>query len=124
MAKLVLAIPTLYGDHHTTAVKEILEGLEGLKDIYVSSAFKQISVSYDQKKLSPEQIETALVEAGYSSDEFESAYPTSVKERESRHSAAVIGVGDSLSFAQNVSYEGKALWPCPGFTTHVPAENA
>ena len=110
MAKLVLTIPTLYGDHHTTAVKEILEGLEGLKDIYVSSAFKQIGVSYDKKKLSPEQIETALAKAGYSTDEFESAYPTSVKERETRHSAAVIGVGDSLSFAQNVPYEGQPLW--------------
>jgi copper chaperone CopZ len=124
MEKLVLTIPTLYGDHHTTAVKEILGGFEGLKDVYISSAFKQISVSYDKKKLSPEQIETALAEAGYSTEEFETAYPTSIKERETRHSAAVTGVGDSLSFAQQVSYEGRPLWPCPGFTLQEPAEDA
>jgi copper chaperone CopZ len=124
MAKLVLTIPTLYGDHHTTAVKELLEGLGDVKDIYVSSAFKQVSVTYDKKKLSPEQIETLLAEAGYSTEEFESAYPTSIKEREMRHSTAVTGVGDSLSFAQNVPYEGRALWPCPGFNIQTPTEDA
>ena len=124
MEKLVLTIPTLYGDHHTTAVKEMLEGMEGVGDFFVSSAFKQISVSFDKKKLSAEEIESKLAEAGYSTEEFESAYPTSVKEREMRHSVAVTGVGDSLSFAQNIPYEGQPLWPCPGFSIQTPAENA
>jgi len=123
MDKLVLTIPTLFGDHHTTAVKQLLEGLEGVEDFFVSSAFKQVSVSYDKEQLSPEQIEKALAAEGYSKDEFESAYPTSIKEREMRHSVAVTGVGDSLSFAQKVPYEGQPLWPCPGFTIQVPAEN-
>ena len=52
MDKLVLTIPTLYGDHHTTAVKDILaEGLEGVAGFYVSSAFKQVSIS-----LRPEEV--------------------------------------------------------------------
>jgi copper chaperone CopZ len=124
MDKLTLNIPTLYGDHHTTAVKQILEGLEGVKDIYVSSAFKQISVSYDKKKTSPETIEKALADEGYSTEEFETAYPTSIKEREMRHTAAVAGIGETLSFARNIPFEGRPLWPCPGFSVQVPAENA
>jgi copper chaperone CopZ len=124
MEKLVLTIPTLYGDHHTSAVKEILEGLEGVGDLYVSSAFKQINVSFDKKKLSAKDIESKLADMGYSTEEFESAYPTSIKERETRHSAAVTGVGDSHAFAQTVSFEGRALWPCPGFNVQAPAENA
>lgn len=124
MDRLVLTIPTLYGDHHTTAVRQLLEGLDGVQDVYVSSAFKQVSLSFDKKKASSEKIEQTLSEAGYSTEEFESAYPTSIKERETRHTAAVAGVGDSLSFAQNVPYEGRPLWPCPGFTIPATADNA
>jgi copper chaperone CopZ len=122
MAKLVLAIPTLYGDHHTTAVKELLEGLEGVKDVYVSSAFNQVQMSFDKKKLSPEEIETFLAKEGYTTDEPETAYAVSAGERIDRHTAAITGVGDSLSFVQNVSYEGRPLWPCPGFSAQTASD--
>lgn len=124
MDKLVLTIPTLYGDHHTTAIRQILEGVEGVQDVYASSAFKQVEISFDKNKTSSEKIEQTLAKAGYSTDEFETAYPTSIKERETRHTAAITGVGDSLSFAQAVPFEGRPLWPCPGFTIPATSENA
>jgi copper chaperone CopZ len=117
MKKLAFSVPTLYGDHHTTAVKQILESLNGVKDIYVSSAFNQVSLSFDEKKVSPEQIETLLAEQGYSPEAPETAYAVSTGERINRHTAAITGVGDTLSFTQTATpFEGRALWPCPGFT--------
>jgi hypothetical protein len=47
MEKLLLSIPTLFGDHHTTAVRAILSALGGVSDIYVSSDAKQVGLSFD-----------------------------------------------------------------------------
>lgn len=125
MAKLVLSIPTLFGDHHTTAVKTLLEGLEGVEEAYVSSAFNQVQISFDKKKLSPEQIETYLAEQGYDATDPETAYAMSAGERVNRHTTALTGVGDTLTFAQPaVSFEGRALWPCPGFTPTSMTDDA
>jgi copper chaperone CopZ len=125
MDKLVLTIPTLFGDHHTTAVRTMLEALDGVKETYVSSAFNQVQISYDKKKLSPEQIETALAEQGYAADEPGSAYPVSAGERVHSHTAALTGVGDTLSFTQTAApFEGRPLWPCPGFTPVPNTEDA
>lgn len=125
MDKLTLSIPTLFGDHHTTAIRTLLEDLDGVKEAYVSSAFNQVQVSFDKKKLSPEQIETYLAEQGYVADDPESAYPVSATERINRHTAALTGVGDTLTFAQlTTPYEGQPLWPCPGFTPELPNDDA
>jgi copper chaperone CopZ len=125
MDKLSLTIPTLYGDHHTVAIKQILEGLKGVKDIYVSSAFNLVTLSFDEKTLSPEQIETILTEQGYSPELPETAHVVGAGERINRHTAAITGVGDTLSFAQAASpFEGRALWPCPGFSIQIPTEDA
>jgi copper chaperone CopZ len=125
MAKLVLAIPTLYGDHHATAVKELLEDLDGVKEVYASSAFNQVQVSFDKKKLSPEQIETFLTEQGYDADDPETVNAVSAGERINRHTAALTGVGDTLSFAQATTpYEGRPLWPCPGFSPEPHTDDA
>ncbi len=124
MDKLTLAIPTLFGDHHTTAVKNLIESLDGVQEAYVSSAFNQVQVTYDKKKLSPEQIETVLAEQGYDATDPETAYAVSAGERINRHTAAISGVGDSLSFTQATSFEGRPLWPCPGFSPVTPTYDA
>jgi copper chaperone CopZ len=125
MDKLVLSIPTLYGDHHTTAVRAFLNDLEGVKEVYASSAFRQVEVSYDKKKISPEQIEALLAEQGYDAADPESAYPASAAERINRHTAAFSGVGDTISFTgPPAPYEGRPLWPCPGFTIESTKKDA
>jgi copper chaperone CopZ len=119
MEKLVLTIPTLYGDHHTTAVRNILEKIKGVSDTYVSSAFHQVVVEFDPKKVKKGAIEKALSNEGYEPDDQELVSPASVgsvSDRSTRHTAAYTGVGESLSFSTKApSWEGKPLWPCPGF---------
>lgn len=125
MDKLVLTIPTLYGDHHTTAVKDILAKLDGVQDSYVSSAFQQISVTFDPKKVKADAIKQSLAEQGYGEGEGLSAFATEAKEHATRHTAALSGTGDTLAFAANAApFEGRPLWPCPGLSYSTTAEEA
>ncbi len=118
MKKLVLTVPTLYGDHHTTAVKKALEGMKGIDDLYISSAFNQILLSYDPKAVKPDEIRSALAEQGYTEDD-EPVLPAEalpVGESTTRHTSAYTGIGDTLAFAETApDWEGRPLWPCPGF---------
>jgi copper chaperone CopZ len=125
MDKLVLNIPTIYGDHHTTAVKDILAKLDGVADTYVSSAFQQVSVNFDPKKVTPEAIREALATQGYVEDEPLGSYTESISEIVTRHTAALVGTGDTLAFAQvSTPFEGRPLWPCPGLSYQSSKEDA
>ncbi len=65
MKKVVLDVPTLWADHHVLDVRDVLAKLEGIGDVYVSSAWKQVLVNYDADKTDEAKIEKALSEAGY-----------------------------------------------------------
>ncbi len=65
MDKVVLEVPALWADHHVLKVRDALTGLEGVNDVYASSAWKQVLVSYDSAKTDPAAIEQTLAEAGY-----------------------------------------------------------
>jgi len=65
MAKATFELPSLWADHHVLKVREALFGLEGVEDVYASSAWKQVLVVYDEKKVECPAIEKALAEAGY-----------------------------------------------------------
>jgi copper chaperone CopZ len=65
MEKAVLDVPTLWADHHVLAVRGALVNLEGVEDVYASSAWKQVLVVYDDTKTEQAAIEKALAEAGY-----------------------------------------------------------
>jgi copper chaperone CopZ len=60
-----MEVPALYGDHHVVEVRRILLALEGVSDVYASSAFRMVEVTYDPEKLAPDAIIGALAEAGY-----------------------------------------------------------
>ena len=60
--------PALYGDHHVSEVQRILKELPGVEDVYASSAFQAIEVSFDEKKITADKIATRLEEAGYVGD--------------------------------------------------------
>jgi copper chaperone CopZ len=125
MEKLVLTISTLFGDHHTTAVKDILAKLDGVQDSYVSSAFQQVSVSFDPKLIKPETIKQSLADHGYEEEGTLDTHGTSTFEPSTHHSAAFTGTGDTLSFAQTKApFEGRPLWPCPGLSYTATAEEA
>lgn len=119
MKKLVLTIPTLYGDHHATAVHDILIKIEGVSDVFVSSAFHQVSVDYDPKIVKEDNIKSLLGDQGYEANGTELSFPAtvaSIGDKSTRHTAVFKGVGDALSFTEHSpAWGGKPLWPCPGF---------
>jgi len=123
MDKLALTIPTLYGDHHTVAVRRILGELPGVTNVFVSAASHQVSLTHDAGKTSRQAIEKALADQGYAPGEGDLAYPiqTTFAEEATRHTATISGTGTSLAFAEVTQVvQGRPLWPCPGFDPRTP----
>ena len=111
--------PALYGDHHVTEVRRLLLELTGVSEVYASSAFQVIEVNYDPEKVSAEQIEARLQEAGYLGEIpllIETGIAVEKKEGDGvfRHTAVYETVKSTVSFAQRVEPSGRPLWPCPG----------
>ena len=119
MRTISFEAPALYGDHHVSEVRRILLEIAGVSEVYASSAFQTIEVTFDPEKTQAEQIETRLQEAGYLG-EIPLLVETgiAVERREGdgvfRHTAVYETVKSTVSFAQRVDYSGRPLWPCPG----------
>lgn len=113
-------IPTMYGDHHVLEVRNILLALPGVKDVYASSAFGIVQVSYDPSLTNDLQIQIKLDEAGYlrewsvPTEIITDTYQEATGKSYFRHTEVFETSKQVVSFAQNVSYLGRPLWPCPG----------
>ena len=120
-------VPALYGDHHVTEVRRVLLELEGVVDVYASSAFQIIKVTFDETRINDLQIAVKLDEAGYLGEwtipvELGSAAQQGDGQKPFfRHTATYETTKQTVSFAQRVSYQGRPLWNCPGMRT-VKAE--
>jgi len=68
MEKVVLEVPGLWADHHVLALRDALVSLSGVEDVYASSAWKQVLVSYDPSKIDSAALGKALADAGYPVD--------------------------------------------------------
>jgi copper chaperone len=64
MAVSTLPVPSMFGDHHVTAIRKVLSGLSGVQDIQASAAFKQVIVRHT-KEVSKKALAEALEKAGY-----------------------------------------------------------
>ncbi len=111
--------PVLYGDHHVSEVRRILMGMEGVSEVYASSAFRIIEVTFDPTHVKAEQIEARLNEAGYLGEipmMIETGIAVEKKEGDDvfRHTAMYETIKKTVSFAQRVESSGRPLWPCPG----------
>ena len=112
--------PALYGDHHVSEVQRILKELPGVEEVYASSAFQAIEVTFDEKKTNADEIATCLEEAGYLgevpmlAETGEAAYGRENGNSNFRHTEVYETVKQTVSFAQKVQHQGRALWPCPG----------
>ncbi len=112
--------PALYGDHHVSEVHSILKELPGVEEVYASSAFQAIEVKFDTKKITADKIAARLEEAGYLGDvpmlaeTGEAAYERKDGDGNFRHTAVYETIKETVSFAQNVQYQGRPMWPCPG----------
>ena len=112
--------PALYGDHHVSEVRRILLELTGVNEVYASSAFQTIEVSFDPAKIKAEQIEACLQEAGYLG-EIPMLLETGIAVQKIgddaffRHTASYETIKTTVSFAQRVDHDTvRPLWPCPG----------
>jgi copper chaperone CopZ len=68
MNKVVKNVPGMWADHHVLNVRDALFELEGIEELYASSAWKQVLVTYDPGQLDEAAIESKLAEAGYPVD--------------------------------------------------------
>lgn len=128
-------VPALYGDHHVSEVRRVLLELPGVIEVYASSAFQLVEVTYDATKMNDLQISLKLDEAGYLGEwtlpvEVETApeAPAPTQGPFARHTAVYESLPRTVAFAQRVTYSGRPLWPCPGVgplrTSAEEAENA
>jgi copper chaperone CopZ len=112
--------PVLYADHHVTEVRRILLELDGVLDVYASSAFQIIEVKYDESKINDLEIAVKLDEAGYLGEwtvPIEmgvTSQGTTDQRPYFRHTITYETTKQTVSFAQRVSYQGRPLWTCPG----------
>lgn len=120
MKSTTFELPMMYGDHHVVAVRNLLETLPGIKEIYASSSFHIVEIQYDEKQLSEEEIKDKLAADGYL-EELKLPVETGAAAMEEngeetffRHTAVLEQVGETVRFAQEVPPQQRPLWPCPG----------
>jgi excisionase family DNA binding protein len=65
MENALLSVPAMYADHHVVAVRNALMAMPGVADVWASSAWRQVQVTYDPALLSAQDISQALDQAGY-----------------------------------------------------------
>jgi copper chaperone CopZ len=58
-------VPALFGDHHVVEVRRMLLEMPGVTDVYASSAFHVVDVTYDEEKTGEPGLTSKLEEAGY-----------------------------------------------------------
>ena len=121
-------VPTLYGDHHVIEIRRILLEIPGVVDVYASSSFQVVEVSYDETKVNDLEIAVKLDQAGYLGEwtipvEI-GVFPQSetVQEPFFRHTEVYETTRNVVGFSQNVSYSGRPLWPCPGMNPSKKVE--
>lgn len=120
MEEFSVELPAMYADHHVTEVRNLLLEMPGVVDVYASSGFQVVEVSYDGAQVGPDDISMKLKEAGYLGKlplPVETGKPNDQANGDRpffRRSITYQQTGQSLGFSQNVPYVGRPLWPCPG----------
>ena len=120
MSKVVFDTPALYGDHHVIEVRRVLLEMPGIQEVYASSCFHLVEVSFDPAVVTPETIAACLASAGYLEPlpvAAESGVYVSPQDGGAvhfRHTSTYEQVKQSVSFSQDVPQAPRAGWPCPG----------
>jgi len=113
--------PALYGDQHVIEVRRILLQTPGVEDVYASSAFHIVEVTYNPDVTNEVDLKKMLEEAGYLGElqlPQELGTPTYLQTDRSttffRHTDVFESSRQSVGFSQTVPYSGRPLWNCPG----------
>lgn len=127
MKKVTYEAPAMYGDHHVIEVRNVLLELAGIEDVYASSSFQAIEVTYDPQKISEAEITASLETAGYLGPWTVDTEPGAAivkgngDGRYFRHTAVHESLKE-VSFARPAPQIGRPLWPCPGLGVIKAAE--
>jgi copper chaperone CopZ len=70
VAVSTLPVPSMYADHHVTAVRKALSAVSGVEEIQASAAFKEVTVTH-AKEVTKQALIDALDHAGYEVGEEE-----------------------------------------------------
>jgi copper chaperone CopZ len=109
----------MYADHHVLTVRQLLLALPGVVEVYASSSFQIVEVSFDETQVTEEKIRLVLAEAGYMAElpvavEFGSSQAFEKGKPFFRHTAVFPQTDRTITFAQDVPEMARPLWPCPG----------
>lgn len=128
MEQLTLELPAMFGDHHVVEVRRLLFALPGVAEVYASSAFRAVEITFDPAQVDSETIKKTLDQAGYLGElpiPVESGIAVGAKSANGkktyyRHTAVYENTRSVVGFSQQVSYSGRPLWPCPGMGPLTP----
>jgi len=119
METIQMEAPALYGDHHVSEVRRVLFAVEGVREVYASSAFHIIEITFEPEKVSAGQLEELLRGMGYL-DELPvpmEAIPMSASGngKHAFRQTAFLESSRQVGFLQPSPTQQRAVWPCPGF---------
>lgn len=124
MKTKIVELPAMFGDHHVTEVRRILNEMQGVQDVYASSGFRVVEINYDEGKVSDQELQSKLDETGYSGELFTSIESEKAESSGDntqvymRHTASYSQTKLVVGFGQNIGkQQSRPLWPCPGMGT-------
>jgi hypothetical protein len=112
MEKVIFQTPAVYGDHHVLEVRKLLTVLPGVVEVYASSCFHLVEVSFDPAQVSAEAIGAKLEAAGYMDDLLSASEVA--EQFPKRKATGYEQVRSTVSFSQVVKVQDRRAWPCPG----------
>lgn len=65
MEHVEYSVPRMWADHRVPVVRKALLNISGVEDVYASSAWKTVRITYDPSRVTPDTLEKTLAEAGY-----------------------------------------------------------
>lgn len=63
--RIILDIPKLYGDHHVAPIQRLLANRQGIQNVWITPANRQVHVDFTPDRVDEAQIRAWLVDGGY-----------------------------------------------------------
>jgi hypothetical protein len=116
MPEVIFDTPALYGDHHVTEVRRILFDLPGIQQVYASSCFHIVQVSFDPALIKQDDIASCLAQAGYLDPMAVVSEPGQADSPffPPRQTSTSESPSFTLKFTQQTPVAEREAWPCPG----------
>ncbi len=114
MDKVDFTLPFLFADHHVTEVRRILLKVPGVVDVYASSAFQTVEVTFDNAQITAADIQKTLDDAGYLSPLPSPTEDASDHPARSRRLSGDDPVLPGLHFSRPLPSKSINAWLIPG----------